>query len=236
MSNVERNNSCDLISLFFSLFVRMESAAHNNVVSYFSSEKDVLESQPCDLREDDTESLDTDLHVIEDCLDDEHIKNHYKDIRKFGEGGYGRVYSAKHKIDKKSYALLFVVINRKTFDKREVEILSSLDHKNIIRYYTSWTIKFRKSIIYTTLRSEEDASDNIIFENENSRSCNNNVTYGKESVKSSNKHKSDEEEIIDSCLVIQTELCGTRINLRTMIDADIYLPWRIANAAISFWM
>nr|XP_022293589.1 eIF-2-alpha kinase GCN2-like [Crassostrea virginica] len=200
----------------------MESATKNNLVGYCFSEEDLWEIQPSDMREDDTsdESSDKDLHVIEDCLDDEYIKNHFMDIRNIGAGGFGSVYSAKHRIDNKSYALKVIPINMEKFDKREVEVLSSLDHKNIIRYYTCMIIKFRKSIIYPKLSSEEDASDGISFGDGYSGSCNNNATDEKESVKSSSTCGSEEEEILDGCLVIQTELCNTGTNLKTLIDAE----------------
>ena len=69
--------------LSFSLFIRMESATKNNLVGYCFSEEDLWEIQPSDMREDDTsdESSDKDLHVIEDCLNDETMKNHFMDIR-----------------------------------------------------------------------------------------------------------------------------------------------------------
>ena len=84
--------------------------------------------------ENSDESSDKNLHAIEDCLNDETMKNHFMDIRNIGAGGFGNVYSAKHRIDSKSNALKVVSINIEKFDKREVEVLSSLDHKNIIRY------------------------------------------------------------------------------------------------------
>ena len=203
----------DLISLFSLFIFRMTSAAKKNVVNLYYSDKEPVEIQPSDLEEDDTsdESSDKDLRVFEVCLNYVHIKNHFTDIKKIGAGGFGRVYSAKHKIDNKRYALKVVPINMEEFDRREVEVLSSLEHKNIIRYYTCMIIELEFS-------SEEDASDGISFGDGNSSSCDNNANNGNESVKSSSTCGSEEEEIYNGCLVIQTELCDTRKNLRTLID------------------
>ena len=126
----------DLFSLFSLCSFRMAYAAKKTVVDLNFSDEEPLEIQSSDMMEDENsdDSSDKDLHVIEDCLNDETMKNHFMDIRNIWAGGFGNVYSAEHRIDRKSYALKDVPINMETFDKREVEVLSSLDHKSIIRY------------------------------------------------------------------------------------------------------
>lgn len=56
-----------------------------------------------------------------------------------GQGGYGSVSKYKKKSDGKSYAIKRTEVNDDGRDiKREVEALSKLDHKNIVRYYSCW--------------------------------------------------------------------------------------------------
>uniref|UniRef100_A0A5G2QJU0 Interferon-induced, double-stranded RNA-activated protein kinase n=1 Tax=Sus scrofa TaxID=9823 RepID=A0A5G2QJU0_PIG len=58
-------------------------------------------------------------------------------IEPIGSGGFGQVFKAKHKIDKKTY-----VIKRVKYDcekvEREVKALATLKHPNIVLYYGCW--------------------------------------------------------------------------------------------------
>lgn len=60
------------------------------------------------------------------------------EMRNIGAGGFGTVYEARHKLDKTKYALKFVLIDQTNFETREVDVLASLDHANVLRYHTSW--------------------------------------------------------------------------------------------------
>lgn len=77
---------------------------------------------------------------IDNCLDSPHIKCNFTDLKKIGAGGFGSVYEAVHTIEDKKYALKFVKIFSLDFDKREVKILASLDHPNVVRYFLDYTI------------------------------------------------------------------------------------------------
>ena len=65
----------------------------------------------------------------------------FKDLGEIGKGGYGRVIKALHKIDQRIYAIKVIKLPlnsahndlRKAF-KREVTMLSQLDHENVVRY------------------------------------------------------------------------------------------------------
>ncbi|KAM4867404.1 interferon-induced, double-stranded RNA-activated protein kinase [Thomomys bottae] len=61
----------------------------------------------------------------------------FEEIEQIGAGGFGYVFKAKHKIDKKTY-----VIKRVKYDdskvEREVRALAQLDHVNIIHYHCCW--------------------------------------------------------------------------------------------------
>lgn len=59
-----------------------------------------------------------------------------------GEGGFGKVYKVRHKLDGNIYAIKKAVVNYDDFNDRkmlkEVALLSKLNHPNIVRYYQSW--------------------------------------------------------------------------------------------------
>ena len=73
------------------------------------------------------------VHIIKDD-----ITNHYEVIKKIGEGSYGKIYKAKHKISNEIRAMKQIekkkIINMIAF-KKEIEILSYLDHPNIIKLF-----------------------------------------------------------------------------------------------------
>lgn len=60
-----------------------------------------------------------------------------------GEGGFGSVYKAFHKIDQTMYAIKKIIIKNLDQTKnmrifKEVQFLASLNHKNVVRYYSTW--------------------------------------------------------------------------------------------------
>ena len=70
----------------------------------------------------------------------------YKIIKKLGEGGSGRVILVKSESDNKYYALKEIIINEEMKDKindikKEAEILSLFNCKNIVKYYDSYLDK-----------------------------------------------------------------------------------------------
>ncbi|NXJ00712.1 E2AK2 kinase, partial [Psophia crepitans] len=60
----------------------------------------------------------------------------FKNIKPIGKGGFGNVFKATEKIDKRTCAIKRVRFTSKVM--REVEELARLDHENIVRYYCSW--------------------------------------------------------------------------------------------------
>lgn len=91
--------------------------------------------------------------------DGEKILEHFDIEHLLGVGRFGVVLQAKNHTDKKSYAMKFIKIPtayQKEVEQieREVEILSKLQHRNIVRYVTSW----KQSIDVTELKKyAEDA-------------------------------------------------------------------------------
>lgn len=157
---------------------------------------------------------------IDNCLDSPHIKYNFTDLKKIGAGGFGSVYEAVHTIEDKKYALKFVKIFSLDFDKREVKILASLDHPNVVRYYTSWITPFHKWSSCSEGSGKENYDSNLSFEKEISPSEKNNAVV---STESKSKNSKSSEFIYDAFLVIQTELCNPNKNLEILIhEGEIF--------------
>ncbi|XP_058275683.1 interferon-induced, double-stranded RNA-activated protein kinase isoform X2 [Hirundo rustica] len=60
----------------------------------------------------------------------------FEKIEPVGVGGFGNVFKATSKSDKKTYAIKRVVLTEKV--EREAEGLARLTHENIVRYHCSW--------------------------------------------------------------------------------------------------
>ncbi|XP_042302367.1 interferon-induced, double-stranded RNA-activated protein kinase isoform X2 [Sceloporus undulatus] len=78
----------------------------------------------------------------------------FENIEPLGTGGYGNVFKAKHKIDKKIYAVKRVKLTdgKEEKTKREVQALAKLVHENIVQYFGCWIGEDRFS-------SEDSMSD-----------------------------------------------------------------------------
>ena len=59
-----------------------------------------------------------------------------------GRGGFGVVFESKNKYDDIHYAVKRIRLpggeERRKKVKREVRVLAKLEHKNIVRYFSSW--------------------------------------------------------------------------------------------------
>ena len=78
------------------------------------------------------------------------LSNTFCNIIKIDKGGFGILYKAKHILDSKDYAIKKISLMKENDDVfcfniynklKEVRCLSALNHKNIIRYNTSWIEK-----------------------------------------------------------------------------------------------
>lgn len=70
-----------------------------------------------------------------DTLNSQLIKNN--NMQYITSGGYGHIYKTYNSIDKKIYAIKSIPIENEKVIK-EAEIMAQLNHKNIVRYHTSW--------------------------------------------------------------------------------------------------
>uniref|UniRef100_A0A8D0HAY2 Protein kinase domain-containing protein n=1 Tax=Sphenodon punctatus TaxID=8508 RepID=A0A8D0HAY2_SPHPU len=68
---------------------------------------------------------------------DKRFLQDFDDIVLIGDGGFGNVFKAKHRLDYRCYAVKRVQFNSKV--QVEVSELADLTHENIVRYYGCWT-------------------------------------------------------------------------------------------------
>lgn len=89
------------------------------------------------------------------------------ELEQIGKGGFGAVYKVQNKLDGHLYAVKKIKLKNSQIvnflDKEalfsEVKILAELDHKNIIRYYSSW-VELDQS-------PKKDDEDDISFDESN---------------------------------------------------------------------
>lgn len=150
------------------------------------------------------------------CLDDPYIVDNFNITEKIGKGGFGIVYEVESKNDRRKYALKFIKFNKETADLvyREVQVLESLEHKNIIKYFKNWVAELSYTNSTSKELEENNKSLNISFREDQNEI---NVT----NFKSISRIKSPEEKHISSFLIIQTELCQPRENLESLIDSKM---------------
>lgn len=70
-------------------------------------------------------------------------KTEYKQLSLIGNGGFGKVYTVQNILDNNSYAIKKIILSSKNITEiklvlTEIDILSKLEHTNIVRYYNSW--------------------------------------------------------------------------------------------------
>lgn len=81
-------------------------------------------------------------------------RTNFNQIKLLGQGSYGSVYKVFHKFEKKFYAIKKIFITNDIIEDNynifgEIQIYSDLNHKNIVRYYSSWVdIDFESIIEY----------------------------------------------------------------------------------------
>lgn len=65
------------------------------------------------------------------------LVNDFTEVTPIGSGGFGQVFKAKHRIDKKTYVIKCVKYNSEKVE-REVKALATLNHPNIVHYHNCW--------------------------------------------------------------------------------------------------
>uniref|UniRef100_A0A672KU45 Eukaryotic translation initiation factor 2-alpha kinase 1 n=1 Tax=Sinocyclocheilus grahami TaxID=75366 RepID=A0A672KU45_SINGR len=105
----------------------------------------------------------------------------FEETATLGKGSYGKVFKVINKLDGQEYAVKKILIKKVTRDDcmkvlREVKVLSSLQHPNIVGYHTAWmehvqpAVKNPKSLVSQTFPALEKPlqKDGCTQENTNS--------------------------------------------------------------------
>jgi len=89
--------------------------------------------------------------------------NNYNIIDNIGNGSFGSVFKCINNIDNQTYALKLIKLNSHNYNKifREVQLMATFEHPNIIRYYCSWIDKSTEFIHY--LENDSSSSNNSII-------------------------------------------------------------------------
>ncbi|XP_064014794.1 interferon-induced, double-stranded RNA-activated protein kinase isoform X2 [Pogoniulus pusillus] len=83
----------------------------------------------------------------------------FENIEPIGEGGFGNVFKATAKLDKRTYAIKRVAFTNNV--EREVTTLAKLEHENIVRYYDSWEGNDR--VTHPASRLKSDKTNTYLF-------------------------------------------------------------------------
>lgn len=123
-------------------------------------------SQPVGLPEKKVNELT--IHSSMTVSDRSRLQNEFEVLQWLGQGAYGDVLKVKNILDNRQYAIKRIPLtskSRQIFKKmtREVELLSRLNHENVVRYFNSWIENANESDLKKyalTEVDEEDTSDN----------------------------------------------------------------------------
>lgn len=85
------------------------------------------------------------LKINTTYIDEGRLEKNFEGFEKIGQGGFGSVFKAKHKIDDSMYAIKMIRLkvaqsqNLMEYKEiKEVRTMMKLNHKNVVRYYTCW--------------------------------------------------------------------------------------------------
>lgn len=75
------------------------------------------------------------------------LNTEFEVIGVIGQGAFGEVLKVKNKLDLRYYAIKRIRMNpnNKKYNKqitRETRLLSSLNHENVVRYYSTWVERY----------------------------------------------------------------------------------------------
>ncbi len=96
--------------------------------------------------------------------DHSRLKTEFEIIDFIGKGAYGDVLACRNKLDNREYAIkkIPIILKTKHLEKkmiREVELLSRLNHENVVRYFNSWIELTLVDI--KTLENDDSGSDRM---------------------------------------------------------------------------
>lgn len=114
---------------------------------------------------DDDDDYDDPVSYVVNVSDDPLIERNFVDseVNKIGSGNFGYVYQVTSKQDQK-YALKYVPIKTpNNSEKREAEVLKSLDHKNVIKYYAHWNVVLPTYVVHSSNKEESNDKKDFLY-------------------------------------------------------------------------
>ena len=104
-----------------------------------------------------------------ETLDSSRHRTDYEILEEIGRGAFGKVVKVRNKVDGHVYALKQVSDFTKNV-LREVQVLSSIDHEHVVRYYGAWVEKGEEpngsvdgsEEIWTTSAPSSGKDDNVV--------------------------------------------------------------------------
>ena len=99
------------------------------------------------------------------------LKSEFSWLSPLGKGGFGEVFKVKNNLDSQVYAIKRIKLDQKNKQltrklRKEVELLSRLNHENVVRYYNSWieACPADEEDEDTDLADEESAISNAVIQ------------------------------------------------------------------------
>lgn len=129
----------------------------------------------CDAVGTSSLNLPTSSKIIEPNKKIEDISSqHFKIIKKLGEGSYGKVYLIRSKETQKEYSLKKINFNPKKYDKvfsfmDEVNILKKIDHPNIISFKGAFIDKNKKLLNMITEYADNGDLGQLLNQNQENK-------------------------------------------------------------------
>lgn len=100
------------------------------------------------------------------------LQTEFEVLQWLGKGAYGDVLKVKNILDNRQYAIKRIPLttrSRQIFKKmtREVELLSRLNHENVVRYFNSWIENANESDLkkYANIDGENDSNSTSVESN-----------------------------------------------------------------------
>lgn len=93
------------------------------------------------------------------------LHSEFERLEFLGRGAYGDVMKVRNKLDNRVYAIKRILISTRRKQiyrkmRREVELLSRLNHENVVRYYNSWIETGGVADGWDEIVQKEDGSNN----------------------------------------------------------------------------
>ncbi|KAL4624574.1 eukaryotic translation initiation factor 2-alpha kinase 1 [Arapaima gigas] len=125
----------------------------------------------------------------------------FEEICRLGRGSYGKVFKVTNKLDGQNYAVKKILIKNVTREDcmkvlREVKVLSSLHHANIVGYHTAWL-----EHVHAAVTSQKSVSCNFPALKTSLRENNDEMSLGSNSGSSIIFECSDHQESKTQCVL-----------------------------------